>query len=57
MPEFDIDVSRLMQAAGWPVGKASPDQASDAESMTWVAGLVLIEEKENTSTAHRGTGK
>ncbi len=43
MSGFGIDVARLMQSAGWPAKKANPEHASDAESMTWVAGLVVID--------------
>lgn len=44
MSGFGIDVARLMQTAGWPAKKAESEFASDAESMTWVAGLILIAE-------------
>ena len=47
MSGFGINVAKLMQSAGWPLKPAKPDDASDAESMTWVAGLVLISENEN----------
>ena len=43
MSGFGIDVARLMHTAGWSAEKASPDQVSDTESMTWVAGLILIQ--------------
>jgi predicted metal-binding protein len=42
MSGFGINVTKLMQSAGWPFKKATRQQASDGESMTWVAGLVLI---------------
>ena len=45
MSGFGIDVTRMMQASGWPLKPAQPDDADDAESMTWVAGLVLISEQ------------
>lgn len=41
MSGFGIDVARLMQSAGWSVEKAAPENAADAQSMSWVAGLVL----------------
>ena len=44
MSGFGIDVARLMQTAGWPAKKADPAHASDAQSLTWVAGLILIDE-------------
>ncbi len=42
MSGFGIDVSGLMKRCGWPsdLGKGSAD--SDGESMSWIAGLVLI---------------
>ena len=42
MSGFGIDVTKLMQSAGWPSNKANRSQTSDGESMTWVAGLILI---------------
>ena len=42
MSGFGINVTRLMQSAGWPFSRAARSQASDGESMTWVAGLILI---------------
>ena len=42
MSGFGINVTMLMQSAGWPHNKATRQQASDEESMTWVAGLILI---------------
>ena len=42
MSGFGINVTMLMQSAGWPFKKATRQQASDEESMTWVAGLILI---------------
>jgi len=42
MSGFGINVTKLMQSAGWPYNKATRQQASDEESMTWVAGLILI---------------
>jgi predicted metal-binding protein len=51
MSGFGINVARLMHTAGWPAEKASPDQVSDADSMTWVAGLILIQGPINPSPA------
>ncbi len=42
MSGFGINVSRLMETAGWSSKLASRSQASDGESMTWIAGLILI---------------
>jgi len=42
MSGFGINVSKLMHSAGWSLEKATQEQASDEESMTWVAGLVVI---------------
>jgi len=42
MSGFGINVTKLMQSAGWPYNKATRQQAADEESMTWVAGLILI---------------
>ena len=42
MSGFGINVSELLQSAGWPAKPASRQQASDAESMTWVAGLIVL---------------
>jgi predicted metal-binding protein len=44
MSGFGVNVAKLMQAAGWPAKMTSREEASDEESMTWVAGLVLISE-------------
>lgn len=44
MSGFGINVAELMQSGGWSAEKATPEQTSDAESMTWVAGLVVIAE-------------
>ena len=54
MSGFGIDVARLMQTAGWPAKKADPAHASDAQSMTWVAGLILIDENKDCVA---GTGE
>jgi len=42
MSGFGINVAKLMQSAGWPAKKAIHENASDMESMTWVAGLIII---------------
>jgi len=42
MSGFGINVSELLQSAGWPGKMASPKEASDSESMTWVAGLIVL---------------
>lgn len=42
MSGFGINVSKLMQAAGWPAKMATQQTDAGAEPMTWVAGLVLI---------------
>jgi predicted metal-binding protein len=44
MSGFGINVTEMMRSAGWPLKPASPNEADDSESMTWVAGLVLISE-------------
>jgi len=42
MSGFGINVTEMMRSAGWPLKPANPEHAANAESMTWVAGLVLI---------------
>ena len=42
MSGFGINVTALMRSAGWPLKPARPNDAVDSESMTWVAGLILI---------------
>ena len=42
MSGFGINVTRLMQSAGWQAPIASREQASLENSMTWVAGLIVI---------------
>jgi predicted metal-binding protein len=46
MSGFGINVGKLLHSAGWPAKMASEEQASDAESMTWVAGLIVISDAE-----------
>ena len=43
MSGFGINVAKLMQSAGWPVKKQILEDKSDTESMTWVAGLILLD--------------
>jgi len=43
MSGFGINVAKLMQSAGWPVKKQILEDKSDTQSMTWVAGLILLE--------------
>jgi predicted metal-binding protein len=42
MSGFGIDVTKLMQTAGWQIKKITSESSSDADSMSWVAGLVLL---------------
>ena len=42
MSGFGINVSKLMHSCGWLLEKATRTHASDEESMTWVAGLIMI---------------
>ena len=42
MSGFGINVAKLMQSAGWPADVADRSHASDQQSMTWIAGLVLL---------------
>ncbi len=42
MSGFGINVTEMMRSAGWTLKPAKSGDASDTESMTWVAGLVLI---------------
>jgi len=42
MSGFGINVAKLMQSAGWSGEKTTPEDAADAESMSWVAGLIVI---------------
>ena len=44
MSGFGINVAKLMQSVGWPADVADPARASDRQSMTWVAGLILIDD-------------
>lgn len=42
MSGFGINVGKMMEAAGWSAAKNIPSMDPEAESMTWVAGLVMI---------------
>lgn len=42
MSGFGINVPKLMQSCGWSGDLGTPETGSDSESMTWVAGLVMI---------------
>lgn len=42
MSGFGINVTQLMQSAGWPNQKANQKNAFDNNSTTWVCGMVLI---------------
>lgn len=42
MSGFGINVTRMMQAAGWPVKPLPGEKNPGRESISWVAGLVLI---------------
>ncbi len=46
MSGFGIDVASLLRTAGWPAKTADHEQASDMESMTWVAGLIVLAPRE-----------
>ncbi len=42
MSGYGINVSKLMQAAGWPSDINMRQKEAKEESMSWVAGLILI---------------
>ena len=42
MSGFGIDVSRLMQAAGWQGNYLDPQGDAEPPGMSWIAGLVLV---------------
>jgi hypothetical protein len=42
MSGFGINVTKLVQSAGWPLKMASQKESSEKESLSWVAGLILI---------------
>jgi predicted metal-binding protein len=43
MSGFGINVSRLMQAAGWQGEYLDPHAPGNGEGMSWIAGLVLLD--------------
>lgn len=43
MSGFGINVSRLMQSAGWRGDYLDPGAGLDSPGMSWIAGLVLID--------------
>jgi hypothetical protein len=42
MSGFGINVNALMKTCGWTANASSRDEKSNFDSMSWVAGLVLI---------------
>jgi hypothetical protein len=42
MSGFGINVSRLMQAAGWSGETIVRDGIAEPTNMSWVAGLVMV---------------
>jgi len=42
MSGFGINVAKLMQTAGWDLKIGKPDDTANSDSMTWVAGLVVL---------------
>jgi len=42
MSGYGINVSRLMQAAGWQGDYLDPTEDADSGGMSWISGLVLI---------------
>ena len=42
MSGFGINVSDLIKKCGWPVNISEEETKSDAEKMSWVAGLIMI---------------
>ncbi len=42
MSGFGINVTELMKSAGWPAKKIIHKKDSEAESMAWIAGLILL---------------
>jgi len=42
MSGFGVDVFDLMKTCGWPANIEAPETGSDAESTSWVAGLIMI---------------
>jgi predicted metal-binding protein len=42
MSGFGIHVTKLVQSAGWPLTMTRQKEASDKQSLSWIAGLILI---------------
>jgi hypothetical protein len=42
MSGFGINVAKLIQSAGWNLNIANSENATNPESMTWVAGIIVI---------------
>jgi predicted metal-binding protein len=42
MSGFGIDVTQLMVSSGWSAQKAKTENVSDTDSMSWVAGLIIL---------------
>ena len=42
MSGFGINVSELMKTAGWPAKKLIHEKTNEKDSMTWIAGLVVL---------------
>jgi hypothetical protein len=42
MSGFGIDVFELVKTCGWPANVNTGKAASDPDSMSWLAGLVMI---------------
>ena len=42
MSGFGIDVFELMRTCGWPANVNTGEAGSDADSVSWLAGLVMI---------------
>jgi predicted metal-binding protein len=42
MSGFGVDVFELIKTCGWPANSVSRETGSDADSMSWVAGLIMI---------------
>jgi hypothetical protein len=46
MSGFGINVTKLMESAGWPSKMTTREQASSHDSMMWVAGLIVVSDAE-----------
>jgi hypothetical protein len=42
MSGYGIDVTKMMQSAGWTAKKATRHLSLEEDSMTWIAGPVVI---------------